>query len=1207
MNLVTLIVRKVFFLWFSLSGALLSPALGTDDVSTIDILMLYTPAMRDYYGGENGAVARSIELVEVANEGFENSGLTTRLRMVGVELVDYVEVQDEMGTDLDRLKDDDDGFADGIHVQRENHGADLVALLRNGGTDDGTAGIAFMLDNLDGDPEWAFSVTEAQGTNSWHAFTHEIGHNLGCAHDRVAAKGPGLFDYSYGHHIDDLEVMTIMSYSKNDEDRVPYFSNPSLNYEGYALGVSSSSPESADNAKTIEVSSLIVAAYRKSLPTIPEFEEHEAVRYVKPGSNITLRSRAVGLPEMSLQWYRGFKGDRSEPLGTSPLQETGPINEPSMFWLDATNPQGASVSETIALLPSDSYAAAESVALGEDHSTNYYVEDSSTQRFSVGEDMRVLGELRLRIQKRGIVPDLRIRISDTEGKILIQETLSDAEIENALSGNWLSLVADAGFAVEAGETFELELSLLGEYDSENYVAWSYEESTASSEEDSYAMEIIGTKNDGPSVDISPKSAILTSESGVFDVQVNTDGEWQIVEESDWISSSVSSGSSSRNINFNYGLNDGTSQRTAEVIIGTEILTIVQAAAGPDRDGDGILDSVDLDDDNDGVADTSDVFPLDPNESFDTDGDGIGDNADSDDDWVWTYSVSDSQATITGYAGIGVAVKVPSVMDGIPVVKVGNGNASIFGSGDFTVTSITIPESVMSIGDYAFYGCTSLASFTVDAGNLSYSSVDGVLFNKLQTVLIQYPVGGLNESYVIPDSVISIAGGAFAVCSTVASVTIPDSVTSIGDYAFYECTSLANVSIRKSVTSIGENAFASCTSLTSITVDEGSSNFSSVDGVLFNKLQTLLVQYPAKKSGDSYTIPDSVTSIEMLAFNGCTSLASIIIRDSVTSIGDYAFYDCTSLASVTLPIRFEDSYTSFSLSSSQVLLYGSPAALDLPLSNNFESGRTLGRNDVTFDPASYNLYTASDVSTAEASARSAGQGDVTSNPSNYSLYTASDVSTAEASSRVAGQSDVTSDPKSYNLYTASDLSAAETASRTLGQQDVTASPETYELATMEQLSAAAEAARTIVNVSARVALGEDEIVTPGFVVLGEQKKMLIRAVGPKLADLGVGSPLPNPKMTVYKSRWDGNPPDVVATIDDWKADNDNVVEILAAISSAGAFPLEPAETFQGRPFMTDDTSSAAALVTLDVGVYTVQVRSADEGTGEVLVEVYEITD
>ena len=124
---------------------------------------------------------------------------------------------------------------------------------------------------------------------------------------------------------------------------------------------------------------------------------------------------------------------------------------------------------------------------------------------------------------------------------------------------------------------------------------------------------------------------------------------------------------------------------------------------------------------------------------------------------------------------------------------------------------------------------------------------------------------------------------------------------------------------------------------------------------------------------------------------------------------------------------------------------------------------------------------------------------------------------------------------------------------------------------------------------------------------QQKKMLIRAVGPKLADLGVESPLPNPRMTVYRTRFDGNPPDLVATIDDWKADNDNVAEIVSAMGAVGAFPLEPTETFQNRPFMTDDSKSAAALLTLDIGVYTVQVKSADDGIGEVLVEVYEVTD
>ncbi len=150
-------------------------------------------------------------------------------------------------------------------------------------------------------------------------------------------------------------------------------------------------------------------------------------------------------------------------------------------------------------------------------------------------------------------------------------------------------------------------------------------------------------------------------------------------------------------------------------------------------------------------------------------------------------------------------------------------------------------------------------------------------------------------------------------------------------------------------------------------------------------------------------------------------------------------------------------------------------------------------------------------------------------------------------------------------------------------------------------------RAIVNVSARVDLGPEGLITPGFTVLGQQKKMLIRAVGPKLADLGVESPLPNPRMTVYRTRFDGNPPDLVATIDDWKADNDNVAEIVSAMGAVGAFPLEPTETFQNRPFMTDDSKSAAALLTLDIGVYTVQVKSADDGIGEVLVEVYEVTD
>ena len=194
-----------------------------------------------------------------------------------------------------------------------------------------------------------------------------------------------------------------------------------------------------------------------------------------------------------------------------------------------------------------------------------------------------------------------------------------------------------------------------------------------------------------------------------------------------------------------------------------------------------------------------------------------------------------------------------------------------------------------------------------------------------------------------------------------------------------------------------------------------------------------------------------------------------------------------------------------------------------------------------------------------------------------------------------------------LATLSIDSSVFDSARTLGRQDVQFDPTNYDLYTASELETAAAAARTIVNVSSRVTLGTGEMVTPGFVVLGTSKKLLIRAVGPKLADLGVGNPLPNPRMTVYRTRYDGNPPDVVATIDDWKVDNPESAVIISAMESAGAFPLEPTETFQGRPFMTDDTTSAATLVTLDIGVYTVQVDSADDGVGDVLVEVYEITD
>jgi len=331
---------------------------------------------------------------------------------------------------------------------------------------------------------------------------------------------------------------------------------------------------------------------------------------------------------------------------------------------------------------------------------------------------------------------------------------------------------------------------------------------------------------------------------------------------------------------------------------------------------------------------------------------------------FTYTTTNGTITITGYIGPGGNVAIPDTINGLPVTTIGasafysctsltsitipNGVTSIeVGAFQncFSLTNVLIPASVTSLGTPdAFWGCLNLAAITVDALNLVYSSVDGVLFNKNRTTLTECPEGK-GSSYTIPNgttsigehafdgcrsltnvtipsSVTSIGNSAFSDCYGLTSVTIPNSVTSIGNSAFYYCTSLTNVTIPGSVTYIGNGAFSECTSLTNvlipasvtnleitafwgcpnlaaITVDALNLVYSSVGGVLFNKNRTTLTEYPEGK-GPSYTIPNGTTSIGEGAFDGCSGLTNVTIPNSVTRIGDSAFEYCISLTSVTIP-------------------------------------------------------------------------------------------------------------------------------------------------------------------------------------------------------------------------------------------------------------------------------------------------------------------
>ena len=236
-------------------------------------------------------------------------------------------------------------------------------------------------------------------------------------------------------------------------------------------------------------------------------------------------------------------------------------------------------------------------------------------------------------------------------------------------------------------------------------------------------------------------------------------------------------------------------------------------------------------------------------------------------------------------------------------------------------SVYISSTVTTIGLRAFGWCTNLTEINVDPANPIYASLDGVLYDKAIPVIITCPAGR-GGTFTIPDGITSIKEGAFESCESLtsvtipagmifigvnafnycinlASVTIPNSVTTIGDSAFYYCLKLDTVNMGSGVSSIGNSAFDQCPDLTEINTDPGNTHFATVDGVLYDSVNHVLIKC-LNHSIEQVIIPAGIKIIGDNAFSGISSIRSVIIPGSVTEIGESAFGSCSNLTSVRIP-------------------------------------------------------------------------------------------------------------------------------------------------------------------------------------------------------------------------------------------------------------------------------------------------------------------
>ena len=538
--------------------------------------------------------------------------------------------------------------------------------------------------------------------------------------------------------------------------------------------------------------------------------------------------------------------------------------------------------------------------------------------------------------------------------------------------------------------------------------------------------------------------------------------------------------------------------------------------------------------------------------------------------------------------------------------------------------ITLPQYLTEIGTGAFSNLSLLTRFDVHEQNSNYSSLEGVLFNKNQTTLIQYPIAKAGSVYEVPLTVTTILAGAFSGPS-LTEIIIPASVTDIG-----------LIQKLDSYDSI-ESTFDDLTSLSRIQVNEQNPHFRSFEGVLFSKDMTTLITYPTKKRNTFYKIPDTVTKIADRAFYlsyryfDSSYLESIIVPSGVTTISSRTF---PSISSAIPEITSKPVKNIYFMGDAPEFLtngvaYGGPTLFYQPNTSGWDNIETpygeLQNQVIMYSPDHsqlINISTRARVGTKEnitiggftikgedpmltliqgvgeelIDEETLTSNNVLSNPSitvfdisrqelasNSDWNTARGVSTAQ---REFGSYVLDSDSKSEALI--QEFTSGGYTVHLSGEEGA----QGISLLEIYRFTAFKSSDSQLVNISTRGEVIEgNEVVIGGFVIEGGLgKRVLIQGVGQELINplLTANKTLADPIITLVDAYGD-----TVSENDNWESDN--AAEKAQAMIDAGSYQLTP------------DSKSAAIVEFLRPGAYTVLLSGVDNTQGIGLFEIYVLDD